>query len=324
MAREIPALFSCYNGFMFKRVLVVCNKNSSKFAKAKSEVLDVLDRALPGYEVFEVNTRKNVDGNAADLAGKLRAGDRIVSAGGDGTAAICTNAIALSGLADEVTFCALPYGNFNDTAHSFGELTVERVIDPQVKSVRAYPLELRLDGRVRRVSLCYFTMGMFAESAEILNSKKDRQKLQKLGIFRLVFSVWTAFGWWRKNRKKAFLPDGFRLEGRSVKELAKATDYMAVNARYVAKIMRNRKELYAGPGFLSAIGRNSGFFAVCWFAMRSVLWQIPGRESERDLITFGEPARVEIQGDGESFWANDVREIEIVKSKNPIQVLSAR
>ncbi len=281
------------------RVLVVCNKDSSRFGQIREEVLD---RLKPGFEVFYVDTSRDVDENAKELLGCLRSGDRVVSAGGDGTAAICVNALAgAEARLKDLSLAVLPYGNFNDIAHTFGRPEIERIEDERAETVAAHALDLRLDGEHRRFSLGYFTIGMFAESTKIFDRAEVRKRLKNYRGSRLVFSIVTLIGWWVKNRKRRFLPRRFLLGNSREIEVKNATDYMAVNTTRVAKLMRNRRKFYEGEEFLSSVNKGAGIWGIGWFMARSVMWQMPGKESACDIIRFD----VEVSHAGDALFLDD-------------------
>ena len=99
-----------------KRLFVIYNPHSSRFAEVKKDVLDQLVK-IKGYAIgkYEVD-RTNVDKNTAKLAKLLKNGDILISAGGDATGIIASNGILKSN--KDATLAVLPYGNFNDLART--------------------------------------------------------------------------------------------------------------------------------------------------------------------------------------------------------------
>ena len=75
---------------------------------------------------FEV-ADTDVDDNSHRLAKVFRDDDLVIAAGGDGTATIAINGIMLSD-AKNVRIGVLGFGNFNDTARSFGDVKFEDII----------------------------------------------------------------------------------------------------------------------------------------------------------------------------------------------------
>ena len=93
------------------RVFVVYNPNSSRYSDVRKEVLDKL-KNLKGYIVGKYEVEKtDVDKNAEKFSKVLKDGDLVISAGGDATGIIASNAILKSGKA--ATLAVLPYG-YND------------------------------------------------------------------------------------------------------------------------------------------------------------------------------------------------------------------
>ena len=102
-----------------RRLVIVFNPRSSHYRQVKRDVLSKTTQ-LEGWMVgkFEV-ADTDVDDNAKRLAKVLLDDDLVVAAGGDGTANIAINGIMLS-KAQRVRIGVLGYGNFNDTARTFG------------------------------------------------------------------------------------------------------------------------------------------------------------------------------------------------------------
>lgn len=201
---------------MIHKLIIICNPCSSHYVDVQREVLAPA-RRLKGWLVGKYELKPtDVDDNAKELAKLLDDGDLAVAVGGDGTAAVAVNGIMQSG--KDVTFSALGYGNFNDVARMLGAKRpveyggeyvggiteiVQRFENEQIAEV--YPLEAKVDGKLWRYAPCYITLGMFAESAAVLNSDGVRKKL-RTGKKRLFFSLWQLAKWYFANRKREFLP----------------------------------------------------------------------------------------------------------------------
>ena len=292
------------------RVVVCYNKQSSRYQEISEEVLEPL-KSESEFELCEFEVKKaSVSENARRLSKVIRQGDVVISAGGDGTATATLNGVILSGKSN-VRFSALPYGNFNDTARLFKVRKLSDILDGDLDSRtrELYPLEMSINGRHFRYAACYFTIGMFAESTEAFNNSRVRKSLIS-GKRSLFFSGLTLFSWWRENRKKQFFPEDFP-----------ATDVLAINGRSVAKMMKGDKRLaFSEVGFLASRQKLSGFFAICWFMMRSIIWRMPGKAANDVKLAFSEPYEVEIQAEGE-YERKKCRKIEISKAVKPVQVI---
>jgi diacylglycerol kinase family enzyme len=297
------------------RLVIVYNKNSTKYPRVKTEILN---RLRGKYTPYEINTETNVDGNAAKLAPFIQSGDRIIAAGGDGTATICINAIIGSNLADEVTFGVLPYGNFNDMARCFGRLTVTDILADKTKFEKAYPLRIYLDEQPYRYGMCYVTIGLFAASTRIFDEQPIRQKMRAANT--MLSSLISLAQWYYGHRKEFFLPP-FKINGRKLR--TRTTDYLAVNCTSMAGVMRNKHRFYLGNTFLSGFDDLSKWGNLANIMSKSVGWQIPGNQTYGDILEFSEPATVEIQSEGE-YAAVTATSIAIRKSKTAINVLTHR
>ncbi len=303
-----------------KRLFIVYNPRSSHYAQVKKDIIEKL-KGLKGVMIgkFEV-APTNVDDNAKRLAKVLSSGDLVIAAGGDGTANIAVNGIMLS-RAQNVKFGVIGYGNFNDVARTFGGLKLEDILRGRVR--RVYPLECKINGKHWRFGMCYFTLGMFAEACACFDAPKTRKTLRKGGR-KTIFSLMTLTKWWLKNRRRKFLPDSFAL-GDSSEDFAdckKVSDYMAVNGRSVAKIMKGSDWYLKEGAFLSMTGQMTKFRKLVPMMMKSVLRRIPGEESDYDCLVFPEATKVMIQAEGEYKMISGVRTVEIMKVGKPLLVVT--
>ena len=290
------------------RVVLVVNSRSSQAKRVETEAIKPIKKAIFGksgllnvtffqYEVAPTN----VDDNAEKLAACLMDGDILVTLGGDGTATIGVNAAFLS-------------GKKNDIAR-----TVKRA-----KRGGVYGLESRVDGEHFRFALCYFTMGMLAESTEIFDESKIREKLKKKRG-RLCFSLIVLFKWFMKNHRKRFIPRfRFELDGnRGGAEMAGVSDVVILNGESMAKLVRG-DGYYLGDKFLVRTASLQNIFTMCWFMVRGFFVGVKGEKASKFKLTFEEGDRaseVEIQAEGEYKKLKNVKNIEIRKTKEALQIL---
>jgi hypothetical protein len=188
---------------------------------------------------------------------------------------------------------------------------------------RVYPLECKINGKHWRFGMCYFTMGMFAEACAVFDAPKTRKTLRKGGR-KTIYSLCTLVGWWFKNHRRKFLPESFHLGDSSEEfmECKKVSDYMAINGRSVAKIMRGSDLYLKGTNFLSMTGQMTKFTKLVPMMLRSVFKRVPGAESDYDCIVFPEATKVMIQAEGEYKMISGVRTVEIAKVGKPLLVVS--
>ena len=108
-----------------KRILLIYNPRSSQYSDVQKDVLSKIP-TLKGYIVgkYEI-APTNVDDNITKLAKILKDDDLVISAGGDATGVIASNAILKSG--KDATLAVLPYGNFNDLSRTLGTKTLEDI-----------------------------------------------------------------------------------------------------------------------------------------------------------------------------------------------------
>lgn len=293
-----------------RRLIVVYNPRSSQYARVRDEVLMPANK-LSGYMIgkYEVEPT-NLDDNIQRLAKILRDDDLVVSAGGDATGIIASNAVIKSGR--KARLAVLPYGNFNDLARTLGMRDFLDVMNKKARKVKYYPLEVYVDGEFFRFATCYVTIGMTAEAVKLYDKPEMRKKL-KSEFGRQVSSYTALIGWYFKNRhKKQFIPD-FCLNGK--RQPKWTSDYAAVNGRYMARVMKGREDFLKSKEFRSITERLANFWRLFWLMSRSIVNRVPGKDTEGDELEFVKPSTVEIQTEGESKVFHDVKKIEIRKGE---------
>lgn len=297
-----------------QRLIIVYNPRSSKFGQVKRDVLEKA-RELKGWTIGKYEVKPvGVDKNAVALAEILQDGDTVISAGGDGTSTITFNAImAFSG---KVKYGVLGYGNFNDLAKTFKTKNLEQIL--KTKPVKVWPLEAVVDGKHWRYAIGYITMGLFAEATEIFDEKKTRKKLQG-GKKTPVFSWKVLAKWYFKNKnKRIFMPE-FKLNGKKMSQ--KITDYVAMNGRSMAGVMKGRDWYIDKKIFQSETAKLGSFFNLFVLMVKSILYKVPGKEAKGDVLEFLEPGEVEIQAEGEYMKLKNVKKIEIRKAEKCLNIV---
>ena len=329
-----------------KRIIIVYNPRSSRYADVRSEVLDKIHEQkgiiVGKYEVAPTN----LDDNISKLSKLLKDDDLVISAGGDATGIIASNAILTTD--KDVTLAVLPYGNFNDLSRTLGTKTLEDVFyadggqNPFLEGIsergsarisagrtrpekkgsdlphKYYPLEIYVDGKFFRYATCYVTIGMTAEAVQIYDSPKMRAKLKK-GFGRKISSYTNLAGWYFKNRHKhVFIPE-FSLNGKP--QHLKTTDYAAVNGRSMARVMKGGDDYRDSKFFRHETDRLASFYRLTKLMLRSVLSRIPGEKTSGDVLEFKSPSTVTLQAEGESIKLENIKKIEIRKSAKCLKVI---
>ena len=317
--------------YNMKRLIVVYNPRSSRYASVCDEVLNPL-RKLHGYMVGKYQVAPtNIDDNIKQLAKIIKDDDLILSAGGDATGIIASNAILRS--KHDAILAVLPYGNFNDLAATLRTHNLSDVLEiseksdntknlnttktpdiddfpTQSKIKKFYPLEIYVDGKFYRYATCYVTIGMTAEAVKLYDTPNMRRRL-KTEYGRNITSYTELIRWYFKNRHtKQFIPD-FKYNGQP--QAADSSDYAAVNGRRMARVMKGREDYLEPKEFRSVVGRLTHFWRLFDLMAKSILDRVPGSPTTGDLLEFNQPSRVEIQAEGESKVFTDVQKIEIKK-----------
>ncbi|MBR0403387.1 hypothetical protein IJI55_02470 [Candidatus Saccharibacteria bacterium] len=294
-----------------QRLFIVYNPRSTRAELIRKEVI-LPAKELKGFLVgkFEVE-QISVVKNAGRLAKLLDDGDIVMTAGGDGTTEVGVNAIMECG--KDVRLMVLPYGNFNDVARMFGMMEFKNIFDTKV--VEAYPLECLVNGKHFQYAFGYFTVGMMADAARMLNRGKKRAHLRK-NKNNTMFALTSAVKWYLKNRKRKFLL-AVKYNG---KEMGDMTEYFAVNSGTVARIMKLSPSFMRKKEFKSGIFDLKNFWKMTWFGMRSVLCGLKLSESVGDKLEFAEPVKVVVQSEGECVEIAEVETLEFKKCGRPIKV----
>ncbi len=306
-----------------KRLLIIYNPRSSRAEDVRAEVLDRLTEfkgcMVGRYEVAPTNLKDNI----LRLSQLIKDGDLVISAGGDATGIIASNAILESD--KDATLAVLPYGNFNDLARSLGTKSLDDIFDGvdnqdsiNHKQRDYYPLEVYIDGKFFRYATCYVTIGMTAEAVSLYNSPEMRAKL-KTKFGRKIGSYTHLASWYFKNRHaKQFIPE-FSLNGEL--QSIKVTDYAAVNGHSMARVMRGGEDFHDPVFFRSETDRLASFWRLTKLMAKSIFSRIPGETTEGDTLTFTCPATITLQSEGESQTFKNIRTIEIRKSKKCLKVI---
>ena len=299
-----------------QRLILVYNPRSSRYADVKREVL-ARTRELNGYLVgkYEV-APTNLDDNIKNLGRILKDGDLVLSAGGDATGIIASNAILKSG--KDATLAALPYGNFNDLARTLKANTFDDIFMSDTSTRKFYPLEIHIDGKFFRYATCYVTIGMTAEAVSIYDSPKMRAKLKKQ-FGRKVSSYTDLAKWYFQHRKNhIFIPE-FALNG--IPQPKKTSDYAAVNGRSMARVMKGGEDYRDSVYFRHETDRLTNFFRLTRLMARSIFSRIPGSPTAGDILEFTDPATVTLQAEGESHRFKNIKKIEIRKGTKCLKVI---
>lgn len=304
-----------------KRLIIVYNPRSTRFFEVQKKILEPA-RKLKGWTVGKFEVRKaGVKENAKELAGIIRKGDLVLSAGGDGTASMVLNAVLESGKL--ATMAVAGFGNFNDYAKMFGEMSLKQIVRrfEEGRSEEFFPLEVRVNEKHARYIGTYFTIGLMAKSVRIFEREKVRRGLTRARN-RLQFSLERLARWYFVNkRRKDFLPEGMKVNGVDV--LKNTTDYVALNGEELAGLVETKGWEREEKKFLRLKMRNRSFFRLVREFLRMMEGEEFGEETEGDRLEFFRPAEVWANFEGEGEKLSGVREIEVRKTGEKVRVVRA-
>lgn len=293
-----------------KRIVIVYSPNSARFSEVDKKVIQKA-RKLRGWMIckFEVKEAPLLE-DAAELAKIIRKDDLVLAAGGDGTAAMVTNAILMSGKL--ATLAVMPFGNFNDFATTLGRMSFEKIIrkfeEGQFREF--YPMEVKVNKKHYTYAGMYFSVGLMAESAGALKGAKVRKKLKKARN-RMLFSARKTFFWLLKNKhRRDFLPETLTINGKNVVKIT--TDYVAMNGNSLIGMIPGGVWYLAPKQFWSGTMRNRSVLRMFSKFVKAMEGELPGGLTEKDVLKFPEPCLVYAHAEGEGEELHDVSEIEVL------------
>jgi Sphingosine kinase and enzymes related to eukaryotic diacylglycerol kinase len=300
-----------------RRVVLIHNPQSSHAIDVKKQVIAPVKQFASSGEFLEYKIKPtSFNQNVRKITKILREQDRVVVAGGDGTATIVANAI-LATEHSNISLIVLGYGNFNDMSTGFGAKgrdVVDLLESPS--TVKAYPLEVLVNNSHFRYSVCYFNLGLFAEVVRLFDKKEHRKELQtgKKGVF---FSWRILTSMYLKAKKTPHLPE-YRLNG----NVMNTTDYVAINNTVMAQILKSGKRFYLGKEFAHFTPNLSKFTSLISAAAPSLFGRMPCKTTTSDELVFEKPTDIASQSEGEYCKLKTVRKIKIVKSKKYLNVVT--
>ena len=302
-----------------KRLVIVYSPNSARFSEVDKKVIQKA-RKLKGWMIckFEVKEAPLLE-DAAELAKIIRKDDLVLAAGGDGTAAMVTNAILMSGKL--ATLAVMPFGNFNDFATTLGRMSFEKIIRKfeEGRYIDYYPMDVRVNGEHYIYASVYFMVGMMAEAAGVMKEPKTRQKLKKARN-RMLFSARKTFFWLLRNKRRKDLLPEVKLNGEKLR--SGTTDYVAMNGNSMIGLLPGGVWYRAPRQFWSGTMRNRSVWRMFAKFMKALEGELPGGESEEDVLEFGRASSVFVHTEGENEKLEKVKEIRIIKAGKSLRVIS--
>lgn len=308
-----------------ERLVVVHNPNSTRARHMGHEVLDALTARGAAYVTFETKS-PNAEDNIADMQNFFRIGDRALIAAGDGTGQQAARALLLNGQQSEITVGFLPYGNFNDTARTYG-LTATNFLDivssPNPLTVEHHPLTVAVNGKDEWDAMAYLTMGWTAKAASEFASPESRAELQTSPEAIKLFRSLLQLGGNYFAHRHEFLPPFYTSKSDIVRTAV--TDVLAINNPTVGRVVRFPHQFGTMPEFgykaldVSSITKNIPYGVL------ALTGHAPSELTDSVSIHFKEPSTVRLQSDGEFAKLPGVSTLNIRKDPNRfVRVISGK
>lgn len=305
------------------------NPKSSRAPDVEQNVVVPLLQAGISFDQWTTNS-PNAEDNINDLAGLMRAGDRIAVASGDGVAHQLANAALRSGLSD-IEIAVLGYGGFNDMAETFtdGAGDPARLFDANAKVIDVHPLEVYINDVLHRYGVLYSSKGYTAQVIAILGDPELRASIQN-STFKKPAALFAIIKDYCRQ-KKLPLPDFIR-EGSEDEDHTGVTDTLAINGPITAHLVRSGKRYFEGDTFLQTnlnmanpidLGNINFLGRSAINLITGSRLKLPGREVTEDNLTFNN-ASFAIQHDGEMQFVENVNSVRTTKSKTPLHFVTTK
>jgi diacylglycerol kinase family enzyme len=301
---------------MYERIVVVTNPNSTRAGAVGRDVIRRLaDERIP---FTHISTRyPSADDNIADLTGKIHDGDKLISAGGDGTMLAVSNAALDSG-AEGITVAPLAFGNFNDMA---GKQTDPLApIAPNAHRVSHTPLGIEVNGELWRYSPAYFTLGFTALAAATFEDQNSRERLHAMprafAMAANVAQLGEAYFMHRNELLPAFHTSQSPIVQRAV------TDVLILNHSRAGRIIRSHTD-YGQTAEFGYVERDvRRILPNLPFGFAALAGKAPAKHLTDETLSFSVPSSVPVQTDGEYARLNDVTNIRVYKdTSRPLTLL---
>lgn len=290
-----------------RRLLVVTNPNSTKSHKVQREVINPLHENGDDFTIVQTQT-PDTEENIAHLRTKIRDGDRVISAAGDGTAMQVVNAVLREGVDAELGF--LPYGNFNDLARVHG---LRNPLDAysDVTTTELHPLTVDVNGQYMRDAPAYVSLGWSAIAASHFGQSGSRDKLRR---YTRLASIIPSMGQLARDYfalRNEKLPPFHASHNLAVRDAV--TDVLAVNSPRVGAVVRSERDYYDSNFYGYDEVNVSHILPNFLFGLQALIGRLPAELRTTASITFENPSTVPFQSEGEFLRLEDVSTIDIYK-----------
>lgn len=283
---------------------MVYNPKSSKSKDVERVVLGPLRKKYADLVEYQI-LPTNFDDNVAKIARLLREDDVVISAGGDGTAAIASNAI-LASKKPQIVIGYLGFGNFNDLARSFtGKKTSALQLSRATKTVKLYPLDIIADQQHFRFAILYATLGLLAKSTLEFEKPHVRHHVKNSKI-NLIYSLLILIKFYFQKRR--FFKN--------------QSDIIVMNGRRAGGILRTKCDYYASETFKITTQNLSKLPRLILFVTKSFFGQMSGKTTTSKIFEFKRGANLDFQSEGEYFALKNIKELKIQKSTQFLNVIT--
>ncbi|MCL2445096.1 hypothetical protein FWD07_03210 [Candidatus Saccharibacteria bacterium] len=308
---------------MNRRVVLIYNPKSSRACEVEREVLLPLRLLFPHGNLIEHKISSQIfEENITEISKVLHENDIVISAGGDGTAAIASNAI-LATSHKNISIGYLGFGNFDDFAGVFTgrHKTIHDLIAHISHTVDTHPLEVLIDDKHLRFSVLYTTLGITAASCDQFEDKSRRKTLARSKYKKLIYSLSVMIRFYFRVRR-TYRITPYTLNEKSI---TRSTDFFAMNTPRSARILRYRGELYRDPrNFLTTPRDFSRITNLASFMIKSFFGRMPGHVTDSATLVFDNPTELDIQSEGEHRHLKNVQKITIKKSTKHLNVIKLK
>lgn len=292
-----------------ERTLIAINPAATGAGRVEREVITPLTEEGIVYDTF-VTPSPDYNDNVEAFGEVIRDGDLLVIAGGDGTVAQATEAIARSDL-ENIGVAALPFGGFADLASKKASVLDIVGPDANTEEYRRYLMSIHVDDETEpwRYANAYFGIGRLALLANSFGTPESRKRLSgRTGLAKRTLQIAQLGSEYFKQ--DFFFPEHDTSLSPLVEQAV--TDYMFVNNHRAGGIMRFPED-FGQTDYFGVVQRDvSKIVRNIPFGLMALVGHAPSDEHTRYDIELADVLPIPVHNDGE-FASKNTSRISIRK-----------
>ena len=302
-----------------KRVVIVHSPNSTR-AKRYSSVVSYLADIYRQDKLIDIELTDVPYFQAIkQIVGKLRDGDLVVAAGGDGITQVTANAVYLAKL--DTIFTTVPLGHGNDISRAINKKNrnIEAILRQPV--VDFYPLNVIINKKISFAVMSYITFGATTVIVDYLNKDNSRRLRRVLKNLTPAASVPIGnIGEISKKINELDFPDFWR-DGKLLTD--DSIGFFLIPAAHNVLRLPKDISLASSEFFFHYAKTKDKNLAKKIFMAGSWALRFPGEMTELEELRFTENgANITVNISGDNIKLGEVKTVSAVRSTRPIRILA--